>query len=594
MSERSVTSPALLMLDGDEYELIPKRPSTTAYQVEGLLEDDTTARQPTRRRGLMGFIRAKPVIGVALLCGTAGSIGCFTFTYWLSRHILSCPHWALECEVPRNIQLFVDNKAQVQGFLSAIFGLSVFMLAYATYQLAETTIWPVILRQSLKLKDIDAYLAASRGSILSAAEAMLNIRGGRHFIILSIVLGVALLLQINAIIVGYAFERVSIPTTYISNHSSGGGMGFSFVQYQPPGAYPGAVGRASIVYESWATGYSSEPMQEQRDFIVDRSNLTDIGNATISAAKVEKTVTCTDFNLSLNGSEMVDKADWQFGVRTSSGDRVLLRMQSAMGVWIDSKGNRNTTSGWANMVFANVNGSIEGGTSIPPTKKMKERLTSGISVIACNISVVLVDDDFCVGQCRPNDLAILSTLDTLGSPGVKADNPSLNVSQIATWLSVAPSTYGVSIHGSQHMFTKSSRLPFNDTIALPRAYTSRSNGAAAASWSQAEIQNFIDIGIGALAMNIPTSATISQTKNVTVQSILTMPRLQTKRSFFLLVPPVVVLASVVVLAILSAHMHTRDDIPLVRLGSVDEIIIAGQTERTVSYTHLTLPTKRIV
>lgn len=338
-------------------------------------------------------------------------------------------------------------------------------------------------------------------------------------------------------------------------------------------------GRASVVYESWALGYSSEVMPDQRDFIVDRANLTDIGNVTIAAARVNKDVSCSGFDFKLGNSELFDTADWQFSVPTRMNDTVFVPMQPAMGIWIDDKGNRNSTSGWATMVFANVNGTIEGATHIAPSEKMAKRGISGISALACNITVDLVDDQFCIGECHQEELATLSTLETLDAPGSKPYADILNVSQIATWLAVSPSTYGVSIHGAQHMWTKSSRLPFNDTLHLPRAYTSRSSSTAAADWSQEEILNFIDIGIGALAMNIPTSATISETHNVTVTSTLAMPRLQTRRSYFLLVPPILVLVSVFVLAAISARMHNWEDIPNVRLGSVDEIIIAGYTDR---------------
>lgn len=320
-------------------------------------------------------------------------------------------------------------------------------------------------------------------------------------------------------------------------------------------------------------------MPDQREFIVHRANLTDIGNITIAAARVEKEVSCSGFEFKPGDSELFDTADWHFSVPTRMNDSVSIRMQPAMGVWIDDKGNRNGTSGWATMVFANVNGTIEGATYISPSKRMAKRNITGISALACNVSVDIVDDQFCIGDSNAEQVATLSTLQTLDAPGSKPYADVLNVSQIDTWLAVSPSTYGVSIHGAQHMWTKSSRLPFNDTLHLPRAYTSRSSSTAAADWSLEEILNFIDIGIGALAMNILTSATISETHNVTVTSTLAMPRLQTRRSYFMLLPPILVLVSVFVLAAISARMHLREDIPYVRLGSVDEIIIAGQTDR---------------
>lgn len=205
-------TPSFLTLDGDEYELVPKKSSPAVTQSELFDEESDVLPRTTRRRSLLDFIKAKPMIGVALLFGLGGSLACFGYTFWLSRQRFACPHWALQCQIASKVQLYVNNKATLQGFLSAVFGLSVFMLAYATYQMAETTIWPVVLRQSLKWKDIDVYLAASRGSIVATVEALLNIRGSRHLVVLFIVLAVALLLQANAIIVGYTFENVNIPT----------------------------------------------------------------------------------------------------------------------------------------------------------------------------------------------------------------------------------------------------------------------------------------------------------------------------------------------------------------------------------------------
>lgn len=129
MANMMTPTPSFLTLDGDEYELVPKKSSPAITQSELLDEDGDALPQPVQRRSLLDFIKAKPMIGAALFFGLFGSLACFGYTFWLSRQRFACPQWALECETPSKVQLYVNNKATVQGNLSAFFGLSVFMLA---------------------------------------------------------------------------------------------------------------------------------------------------------------------------------------------------------------------------------------------------------------------------------------------------------------------------------------------------------------------------------------------------------------------------------------------------------------------------------
>lgn len=64
----------------------------------------------------------------------------------------------------------------MQGFVSSIYGISIASIAYATYQLAETTVWPMLTEQPLTLEAIDRYLAHARGSLPSFPLAIWHTR----------------------------------------------------------------------------------------------------------------------------------------------------------------------------------------------------------------------------------------------------------------------------------------------------------------------------------------------------------------------------------------------------------------------------------
>ena len=341
---------------------------------------------------------------VSLGFGLSGALACFGFTYWLSQQIFYCPAWTIRCHVSKFfvpagvccvlqepeikhrvfVNAYIDHSVHVlssrlglvQGILSSIYGICIAMMAYTGYQLAETTIWPALTEHSFTLNGIDRFLAHARGSLAHFPFALWHARRPKHVAVVLIIALVGILLQINSTILGWAYTVVPVQTTLVSNHTSGGGMGFGFYLQNPPGPMPGEPALAYAIYSDWSNQQSVEMLPDLRDYLIDRTNLSAIGNFSVNAIKAEKNIKCygtplnfnnvTDYYLS-QGSELFtvpthfasDAPDWGLG---PNSDYVLLRFQPGiLTVWVDNYWNLSTNRAVTKLIFAVVNGTIEGG-----------------------------------------------------------------------------------------------------------------------------------------------------------------------------------------------------------------------------------------
>jgi hypothetical protein len=96
-------------------------------------------------------------------------------------------------------------------------------------------------------------------------------------------------------------------------------------------------------------------------------------------------------------------------------------------------------------------------------------------------------------------------------------------------------------------------------------------------WSQANLTNFINVTAGALGIMLPTAWQLDPKPNVTVESVMDMPRLDRQRSFVLLAAPLISLASVGMLALLSVLMYRDAGLMETKLGTTGEIVMNTQT-----------------
>lgn len=69
-------------------------------------------------------------------------------------------------------------------------------------------------------------------------------------------------------------------------------MGFIFSQFNPPGPMPFEASSAVALYSGWSTGQSQEVLPELREYILDRTNFSMIGNFSVPAIHARKKIHC--------------------------------------------------------------------------------------------------------------------------------------------------------------------------------------------------------------------------------------------------------------------------------------------------------------
>lgn len=326
----------------------------------------------------------------------------------------------------------------------------------------------------------------------------------------------------NLKMIEYALRPVRSPveswTSHVTSHVIPQSIDIPFAKQQTANLHPEPVERARIAYESWASEMTAEPMTSSRNFFVDRAGVDAIGNFTIESVEVQSNILCRPVSLTTHGTRKAGGSDWQVKLKTRLGAPVWVRMQPALSVWVDEHGEDGGHGAWANMIFYNMNGSLESGMTLSPNWRMKVEGISTASALSCNVTSYLRDSVLCVGECQYGSMSTLSSLDSLGAEAQPATDQSSALANTAVWLSVASSTFGVSVHGAQNMFTKIRRTPPGALMPLPISYAAQSSGVAAAPWTQSELENFIQVGSGALAMSLSSGRTSASPGNIKITS----------------------------------------------------------------------------
>jgi hypothetical protein len=363
-------------------------------------------------------------------------------------------------------------------------------------------------------------------------------------------------------------------------HGLGGGFGFGFSQYTPgPASMPGAVGQALGVYTSWANAMSVEPMPQYRDFIVDRSNISSIGNISINAVEARKTINCSKMGLDVVQDVDGDQIAFATNLTSDMQNYTWVRFQPQLAVWVHNYTNVSASRAVVQIMFAAINGTIENGYFNKPTKGMMDYWESppnshwyGISSLACDVDIELVDSSFCTGtqtQCSMT-LPRNSTLSLAANLTIPTD-----YAKNAIWLGAAPSFFGGTVFGTQSMFSPGN-TGGNFSRPLPVAYTTSISGLDSSdhAWDQETLINFINVSSGALGLVLTRSW---GSGNITVLSELATPRLALDSTFILLAPVGIALLAIVMLLWLSALLYKDTNVPVVRLGTTAEIIRSSQT-----------------
>ncbi|MCJ1305763.1 hypothetical protein MMC08_008579 [Hypocenomyce scalaris] len=496
----------------------------------------------------------------------------FAFTVWLSRQPLACPTWATDCKIGTSTGFIAANLGLVQGIVNTVYGLGLAIMSYTAYPLGQVALWPILTREPYTLRGVDNYLSATRGSIPSLPWAFFTAKSIRARTVVLCVATVTFLLQIDSLIIGFAYTTQEVLGIYQSNYTVGGGLGLDFSQSNPPVPWPEAVTSAFSLYTAWSKGLVSEPLPEYRHYIMQRDTLSHLGNISLQAVKAKPIINCTGRAINISDYDTV-----LFNVTTNwtQSPSVFLRIQPQLTLWVDHIIHPDTTRSVSTLVFAAINGSIEGGLVTEPTALMRNLSYTGISCVACSVDVTLVEEgleigNFTIDQGSQNN-SIVSSLDDdfLGL----GNTLGLSFNDVATWIGSAVTTYGIPIHGAQPMFSPNP-APNN---TLPVSFTS-SVVDTVNNWTLSTLQDFIHVGSGALsfAMVGPDLANWNYT-NITLESGWPTPQLETRRSIILLAPAVLLLLLIALLALLDIWMHSFSNVPAVRLASTSELIASAQT-----------------
>jgi len=566
----------------DDISLLQKTPTPHISHFEPESSPPTRLnRAATPRTGIRYFIAQNPALLIALACGIIGATACFVFTWWLSRQRFSCPSWSVDCNVSPQLGWLVNNLGLVQGIVSAISEASLASMAYVVYVFSEAALWPLLARREYKLRDLDVFLSTSRGSAASLPMALWTWKSPDGLVILLIVGLVTCLLKAESVIVGAAYTRQNVSTSYTSPYNIGGNTGVGFSQANPPTYMPAAMTLASSLYSSWAYGLSTEPLPTMRDFLVDRTNLSMIGNTTVGAIQMQRSYNCVGQSIQLLSTDEVSSEDYILQVSAATNTSVSIRMQAGMTTWVDDYELFAPTRAVANVVFAVLGGQLNGSTvtDLSDNDVMTSYGYSNISAVSCTVDITLVDSVMEMGDGITDIIPVnTSTLATISGPG-GADS-DVELSNVALWLATAVTRYGFNIYGAQPVFHKSvsqESYTFGPGVAsLPVYFTSWGSAQLDDNvWNVDDLTSFLDVGAGAFAIAYSRQSYHDVAYITSEKDSL---RLRTARSYIMLVPVALILGLLGLMVLITKWMNVRTRTPGMRLVQVRDVVRTTQTE----------------
>ncbi|KXX78238.1 hypothetical protein MMYC01_206477 [Madurella mycetomatis] len=548
--------------------------------------DFVLGAHPTPRRlGLWPFLATHLSLAAALGAGVIFVVVAIAYTSVTSTQMLECPSWANACHMTD--EWTIENLGTIQGIITLIYLIGLVALAYPALGFCETMVWPVLHKQSFTIGGLNAYLSATRGSIMSAPAALMSVRSLAAGFVLASAIAVTLIPFAAPPLVGHAYTPTWQPVQLESSYTPGAGIGELYAQTNPPTS---VIARMLAEYDAWATDPSSEPMPTYRDWYIDREALSARGGFIARAVRFQTSVSCSPHRLQQVNR---DNAWWNAfltnmtrtsnstgaGERNSSAE-VWVRPQAQLTLWandFDFVSDRRTRT---TLVFAALNGTIEGSE---PAPLILGSLTSA-SAIACDVEIGVSDDVLSVGVDGPAsaenndpDLPVLSSTSNLSlSPAASRET---RINELLLWFTVSPLLASTSVDGTQPMFANSSST--HRPVALTTSAPLSADSAASNSWTIPGLEEFIRLSIGALAQATSTSSTNAnpspENQSIILRSTALTRKLSPARSYLLVILPVISLALLLAAAAYSTDLHTQLSIPVMRLAGLGELLKSVQT-----------------
>ena len=519
------------------------------------------------------FLRQQYFIVGVLALGLLACIGTISYTLFLSRQLLACPSWALDCQISNAMQRTSRNIGLVQGDATAIYSIGLMCLVYVAQKVSEPTVWPLLRQKRFNIEQLETYLSAVRGSVMSLPASILFIRTASMGLILLVTAVVSLTPLSAAPLVGNVYDRENKTWAFNSNYTLGGSIGRIFAQTNPP-VSAGAESLSS--YIAWSRWLSQEPLPEYRDWLVDRSTLNNRGALTVRAVKTDIHINCHPHDVVPVTPVDSDTLSFCFetvmgrhneeGVATNNSLLAQVEHAPALAVWVNDYEFQAANKTSATVVFAALNGTIEGGTG---TSILQPCIgsTTAISSIACDVVVELHDDVLTIGEGGPlaSKKVTISAMSRMRKYGVNAQTQN-KTNEDALWLAVAPVLIGLSTGGAQPMYFRE--------FDLPTPYTS--TNTVGNNWTISEIEHFIRVSIGAVALAAARNYNTSHPEVAVIASFATTRKLEPKRVVYLVIPIAVILAGTVCLVVCNDHLHRRSSISIMKMASMDEILKSSE------------------
>lgn len=526
-------------------------------------------------RYIGNFLRHDWKSTLAFIAGLVCVAAVIAFTTWLSKQILRCPEWAIECHVAVNVEEIRKNIAVVQGLVTVIYIIGLAALAYAAHGMSEVALWPLLNIRSLTIGQVENYLEASRGSILSSLWALTAARSLHSVFVVFCTIGINLLPLGAAPLTGFVYDQRNITTAFKSQARPGGGIGPPFSQNNPPTSP-----------NSGSTGITEEPMQGYQDWFIDRSAFEKRGNMTVVAVKLKRSISCGASNpgpykwkdkfLCFNTNMKIDPGNPNETRRDGNDEEVLIRPGQRLTVWAHEYNFYPPAKTSATLFFGAMDGSIEGG-QVTTISESPARKISNISTISCSISVEIVEDTLAVGSA-PQDLPIpqINFLGRLRNPGGvnnKDNNDELvgsqNLTSLALWFVMAPIVVGQSSRGAQPLYG------YNEP-KLPLIVIAGMIDANDTKWTIHSIEKFIRGAIGALAQAARGGP--DDGDPVFMTSFAFTRKLDPQRVALLAIPPVLIVILGLLLMIWNQKRYVKLRLPIMRKAPLGEILKSALTD----------------
>ncbi|CCC12942.1 hypothetical protein SMACR_06084 [Sordaria macrospora] len=529
-----------------------------------------TSSKP-RRLGWRAFVGRHLSLPAAFITGIIFVIVAIVFTTVTSKRPLECPDWAEDC---RTVDRWTtEHLPTIQGVITLVYIIGLGALAYVALALCEAAVWPLLVKQTMTMRGLEAYLATTRGSILAAPRAFMEAK--------TVAMGVMLVCAVTSVLtplagiplVGQAYTTMSREVELKSNYTPGGGLEESFQQTEAPSfANMGVL----TTYNSWAMDPASEPLPEYQDWYVDREVLGTKGNLSARAVKLQTTVSCsprTVEQLIRSGKPLnAFPTNWtRANISSLRGEKrtpaeVYVRPQPELTGWADNFTFEASHRTKATLVFAALNGTIEGGKESNFTLGTMK----SVSAIACEVIISATDDILTIGNPSSRaDNTTLPTLSSLETLHTNTSNPSTALNELLLWFTIAPILSAPSVSGAQPMFSNST--------STNRAVAYTGQAAQRNTWTIDGIESFIHLSIGALLQSTTASQAGSTDNTTLLTSTYPLQFLSRLRALLLLLLPLLLVTLIVCLSFYLSHIHARESIPVLRLAGPCELLKSSQT-----------------